>query len=123
MINYDKRIFRSVENMPNGEVSGETLFHYRQSGNRVWATYEGGGVAHGHLIATVSADGTLDMRYHHISPTGALMTGLCRSRLEVLPDGRYRLHESWQWTSGDGSKGMSIVEEVPRQPAATASPV
>ena len=113
-IGYDGRVFKSVANTPNGEVGGDTLFQYHQSGNRVWGTYEGGGVAMGHLIATVAADGALDMRYHHVSPTGALMTGLCRSRLEILPDGRYRLHETWQWTSGDNSRGTSIVEEIRR---------
>ena len=111
-INYDNRIFRSVANTPNGEVGGETLFDYRQEGDLVWGTYEGGGVVAGHLIANVAADGALDMRYHHRSPSGALMTGLCRSRLEILPDGRYRLHEEWQWTSGDKSRGTSVVEEV-----------
>jgi hypothetical protein len=111
-ISYDGRIFRSVANAPNGEVGDGTRFHYRQRGDLVWATYEGGGIAQGHLIAIVAADGALDMRYHHVSPTGALMTGVCRSRLEILPDGRYRLHEDWQWTSGDLSRGASIVEEV-----------
>ncbi len=111
-INYDNRFFRSVANAPNGEVGCETLFHYRQQGDLVWATYEGGGVVAGHLIANVAPDGALDMRYHHHSPTGALMTGLCRSRLEILPDGRYRLHEEWQWTSGDQSRGTSMVEKV-----------
>ena len=110
--NYDNRIFRSVANTPNGEVGGETRFHYRQRGDLVWASYEGGGIAHGHLIATVAADGALDMRYHHRSPTGALMTGVCRSRLEILADGRYRLHEDWQWTCGDLSRGTSIIEEI-----------
>jgi len=113
-VDYDNRVFRSVANTPNGEVGSETLFHYRQAGNRVWATYEVGGIAAGHLIATAGADGALDMRYHHLSPTGALMTGICRSRLEILPDGRYRLHETWQWTSGDLSRGTSIVEEIRR---------
>jgi len=74
----------------------------------VWASYEGGGIAHGHLIAKVA----LDRRYHHRSPSGALMTGVCRSRLEILADGRYRLHEEWQWTSGDMSRGTSVVDEV-----------
>ena len=113
-ISYDNRMFRSVANTPNGEVGGETLFHYRQKGDLVWGTYEGGGVIGGHLIANVGADGALDMRYHHRSPSGALMTGLCRSRLEILADGRYRLHEDWQWTSGDQSRGQSTVEEVRR---------
>ena len=113
-IDYDNRIFKSIATTPNGEVGGETLFHYRQAGSRVWANYEGGGVSAGHLIATADAEGALDMRYHHVSPGGALMTGICRSRLEILPDGRYRLHETWQWTSGDRSRGTSIVEEVRR---------
>lgn len=111
-IDYDRRVFKSVANTPNGEVGGETLFRYRQEGDLVWGTYEGGGVSRGHLIANVAADGALDMRYHHRSPSGALMTGLCRSRLEILPDGRYRLHEEWQWTSGDQSRGQSMVEEI-----------
>jgi hypothetical protein len=42
---------------------------------------------------------------------GELMTGICRSTPEILPDGRIRLHESWQWTSGDESRGFSVVEE------------
>jgi hypothetical protein len=113
-IDYDNRIFKSVANTPNGEVGGETLFHYRQEGDLVWASYAGNGIAAGHLIATVAPDGALDMRYHHRSPSGALMTGLCRSRLEILPDGRYRLYEDWQWTSGDMSRGQSLVEEVRR---------
>ncbi len=116
MIDFDGRLFRSVANSPNGEVSGATLFRYRQHENRVWADYSGGGIEHGHLIAAVGDDGALDMRYHHISPGGALMTGTCRSRLEILPDGRYRLHEDWQWTSADTSRGASIVEEI-REPA------
>jgi hypothetical protein len=40
------------------------------------------------------------------------MTGICRSTPEILPDGRIRLHEKWQWTSGDRSSGESIVEEI-----------
>ena len=111
-VDYDGRCFRPVVNTPNGEVSGETLFRYHQRGALVWATYEGGGITHGHLIATADAAGALDMRYHHVNAGGELMTGRCRSTPERLPDGRLRLHEVWQWTSGDGSAGRSVVEEV-----------
>ena len=44
--------------------------------------------------------------------TGLLRTGTCQATPEVLPDGRLRLHEEWQWTNGDRSVGRSIVEEV-----------
>ncbi len=110
-MDYHGKNFRSISNTPNGEVSGETIFHYRQTSNIVTATYSGGGIATGHLIALVGEDGCLDMRYHHVNIQGELQTGICRSTPEVLEDGRIRLYETWRWTSGDGSEGQSVVEE------------
>ncbi|RYY66598.1 MAG: n-acetylglutamate synthase [Chitinophagaceae bacterium] len=112
MIDYNGRRFRGVSNTENGEVSGDTEFQYRQSGNIVTAIYSGGPILIGHLLATAGESGVLDMRYHHVNTAGELLTGECRSVPELLPDGRLRLHESWRWTSGDGSSGTSIVEEV-----------
>jgi hypothetical protein len=111
-IDYDGRRFRSLRNSETGEVDDQTRFEYRQRDGVVWATYEGGAIRFGTLIATVDPDGVLDMRYHHVNAAGELMTGRCRSTPELLPDGRLRLHERWQWTSGDGSEGESVVEEV-----------
>lgn len=93
-------------------MGADTVFEYRQLDDVAWATYSGGGVRFGTLIATVAADGQLDMRYHHVNNAGVLCTGACRSRPEILPDGRIRLHESWEWTSGREGVGASIVEEV-----------
>ncbi|GAB5519424.1 MAG: hypothetical protein RhofKO_16750 [Rhodothermales bacterium] len=111
-INYDGRTFRAIQNASNGEVSDETRFHYRQEGEVVWATYDGGSVRMGTLVATVDAAGVLNMRYAHVNTEGQLMTGRCQSTPEVLPDGRLRLYERWQWTSGDHSTGESIIEEL-----------
>ncbi len=110
---YDNKFFRSVTNTPNGEVSGDTVFQYHQQDRIVWATYAGGAIVRGFLIATVQDDNSLDMRYQHVNNRGELMTGRCHSTPERLPDGRLRLHERWQWTSGDQSAGTSIVDEVP----------
>ena len=109
---YDNKTFRSVTNTSNGEVSGDTLFHYHQQAAVVWAEYAGGGIERGFLIATLQPDNSLDMRYQHVNAQGELMTGLCLSTPELLTDGRIRLHEQWQWTSGDYSSGESVVEEV-----------
>jgi hypothetical protein len=111
-VDYEGRRFRSVENSATGEVGPETVFDYSQDGGVVSATYEGGGVRSGVLIATADADGNLDARYAHVNASGGLMTGECRSTPEVLSDGRIRLHEEWRWTSGDGSSGRSVVEEI-----------
>ncbi|MDQ3649025.1 MAG: n-acetylglutamate synthase [Acidobacteriota bacterium] len=113
-INYHDRFLISVSNSVSGEVGADTVFHYRQRGAVVWATYEGGQIQFGTLVATVKNDGALDMRYQHVNRDGELMTGNCRSTPELLPDGRLRLHESWHWTSGDGSRGESIIEEITR---------
>ena len=111
-INYNDRFFAPVSNTDNGEVGSATVFHYRQRGDVVWATYEGGGVTFGTLVATVDEEGRLDMRYSHVNRDGRLMTGVCESVPERLPDGRLRLRERWRWTSGDRSRGESTVEEV-----------
>jgi hypothetical protein len=112
-VNYDGRRFAGVHNTPNGQVSSDTIFEYHQRSNGVWAIYEGGNIRKGTLMAVVAPDGALDMRYHHVTTNGDLMTGTCKSTPEVLADGRLRLHEQWQWTSGDGSKGESMIEELP----------
>lgn len=110
--NYDNRRFAGVSNSETGEVSSETIFQYHQENDIVWATYSGGSIRFGTLIATVNANGCLDMRYQHVNQQGELCTGKCVSTPEILPDGRYRLHESWQWTSGNCSAGSSVVEEL-----------
>ena len=109
----DGKVFRSIGNSDNGEVGSDTRFHDRQTGDVVTATYGGGSIVHGHLIAKVREGGVLDMRYHHINDRGELMLGTCRSTPELLPDGRLRFHEEWQWLSGDQSSGRSVIEEVP----------
>lgn len=112
-ISYDNRRFRSVTNSETGEVSFETVFHYHQNADIVWAEYAGGQIERGSLVALVLDDGSLDMRYQHINVRGELMTGRCRSVPEVLSDGRLRMHETWQWTSGNRSTGESVIEEIP----------
>ncbi|WP_343634455.1 n-acetylglutamate synthase [Fluviicola sp.] len=111
-MNYHNKKFRPVSNTPNGETSEETTFHYKQEGNILTCTYSGGQIKCGQLIGLVDTEGNIDIRYHQINAKGILMTGTCYSKPEILSDGRIRLHESWQWTSGDQSKGNSVLEEI-----------
>ncbi|WP_186756744.1 n-acetylglutamate synthase [Echinicola salinicaeni] len=111
MFNYDNRTFRSISNSDNGEVSSETVFHYSQEGEILTARYSGGEIVKGHLIGKVDQNGVINMRYHHINQAGELMTGKCISTPEMMGNGKLRLHESWEWTSGDLSKGTSMIVE------------
>ncbi|WP_375444807.1 n-acetylglutamate synthase [uncultured Fibrella sp.] len=109
---YNNKTFRAVSNSGNGETSAETIFHYKQVGNVLMAEYSGGRIVAGHLLGLVDEAGQLDFRYHQINTDGQLMTGQCQSVPEQLPNGKIRLHETWQWTSGDQSSGTSVVDEV-----------
>lgn len=76
------------------------------------AVYKGGQIVSGHLIGLVDEKGNIDMRYHQVNTKGELATGVCHSKPELLPNGKIKLHENWHWTSGDRSKGKSILKEV-----------
>jgi len=111
-MNYHDKKFRPISNTENGETSNETLFHYKQDGNILTSEYAGGKIKYGHLIGLVDNTGKIEMRYHQVNEKGELMTGICSSTPEMLANGKIRLHESWEWTSGDRSKGESIIEEI-----------
>lgn len=111
-INYHNKRFRTVSNTANGETSEETIFEYKQTGQILSATYSGGQIEQGHLLGIVHKNGSIDLRYHQINKNGNLMTGICFSTPEILENGKIRLHETWEWTSGDLSKGQSILEEM-----------
>ena len=111
-MNYNKKRFRSISNSDNGETSHETVFEYHQNQNILTAEYKGGEIKQGHLIGIVDADGNIEMRYHQINTKNKIMTGKCFSTPEIMNNGKIRLHESWEWTSGDYSKGNSILEEI-----------
>lgn len=112
MIDYNDRIFRSVSTTVNDEITGDTIFYYRQQDFQVTATYSGGNITDGVLTANADESGNLCMRCQHSNNNGQFLTGICFSTPELLPNGKIRLHEKWQYTCGDFSQGQSVLEEV-----------
>lgn len=96
----------------NSEVSSDTIFAYKQNGNILTCNYSSDHILSGHLIGIVESNGHINMRYHQINKKNELMTGVCYSKYEIAASGKIRLYEKWQWTSGDLSKGESILEEI-----------
>ncbi|WP_299103551.1 n-acetylglutamate synthase [uncultured Winogradskyella sp.] len=111
-INYNNKRFSPVQNSENAETTPETVFKYKQKGNILTSEYNGGQIVYGHLIGLVDENGNIEMRYHQVNKKGELMTGICCSKRELLPNGKIRLYEDWKWTSGDKSSGKSILEEI-----------
>jgi len=111
-INYHNRIFRGVTITPNGQVSGETIFHYKQDQQTLTATYKGGLILEGYVLGRVREDNSLQFVYHHMDIEGNLFNGFCESIPELLAGGRIRLHEKWHWTHGGHGNGESVVDEI-----------
>lgn len=80
--------------------------------NLLWAEYSGGDILKGSLIGTVLCNGELDFVYHHMNQNMQIKTGKCHSVPTVQENGKIELSEQWQWTTGDCSKGESLLVEV-----------
>lgn len=106
----DGRRFATPGQAPGGEVDADTVFDYHQDGDLVWARYAGGAVRLGHLVG-VRRDEMIEFRYSQLNTSGETSNGFCRSIIEVLADGRLRLHETWRWESRPGH-GTSVVDEL-----------
>lgn len=111
-INYNGRKFSVVQNSSEGDVDTKTVFHYHQQDMYLWGHYFGAKVEAGVILGKVLDDSILDFRYWHYDQEGNLKQGKCRSTPTILEDGRIRLTEEWQWTSGIQAKGSSIIEEI-----------
>ena len=110
-INLHNKKFKALENSNNGEVSSSTIFHYRQNGKVISATYTGGDIIQGFLVGKV-VENHLEFTYQHINLKMELMTGKCISIPLTLPDGKIQLEEKWEWTCRDYSKGTSLLIEI-----------
>ncbi|MEV3871420.1 hypothetical protein [Streptomyces sp. NPDC049906] len=106
----DGRVFAPVVEQAPGQVGPRTRFAYHERDGVVWAEYAGGEVVRGHLVGTRDGD-RLDFRYVQLRTDGTTACGRCTSEVLVLPDGRLRLLETWEWESGPG-RGTSVVEEL-----------
>ncbi|SHF62406.1 GNAT family N-acetyltransferase [Dysgonomonas macrotermitis] len=109
--NLNNRLFTSVSNSDNGEVSGETLFNYYQENKILWAHYSGGDIEKGYLVGKFTDADRIYFTYQHINTEGDIRIGECRSKLVRLGDDRIRMYESWKWLNGDMAAGESVVEE------------
>jgi hypothetical protein len=105
----DGRVLRAAGAVAGGEVTPDTEFRFRQAGDLVWGRYSGGGIRLGFLVGTSDGE-TVSFRYTQLNAAGETAAGRSTDRIEVLPDGRVRLHETWAWDSREGS-GTSVLEE------------
>ena len=111
MINLNNKKFRAISNTDNGELSKDFIFHYKQTGNVLTCLYKGEEIVEGQLLGVILEDNSINIRYQQINIKGEIRTGICQSKIIVQASGKIRIEENWQWTSGNKSKGFSVLEE------------
>ncbi|MGI9545033.1 MAG: n-acetylglutamate synthase [Cyclobacteriaceae bacterium] len=101
-----------MSNSKNGEVSIETVFHYRQEGELVSATYKGGSVMSGSIVGLWRESEQLDLLYHCLTNEGELKAGKAQALASVMDNGKIKLSLDWQWLTSDQSSGKSEYVEI-----------
>ena len=106
---HDRR-FVTVGN-PHGVIGADTVFHYRVDGPMISATYQGGRVHAGHVIARATGADTIETLYHSLTTDGELLSGWSRGRVGTDAAGRTTLAFEWGWLSGAEGGGESHYVE------------
>ncbi|GAA2894870.1 hypothetical protein GCM10010517_59590 [Streptosporangium fragile] len=109
MIDYNGRRF-TTGGVPPEEKHPVAL--YRQDGDLLWGEFAGGHARRGTLTGVCAPDGSLDFAYCMVLDDGAVVSGHCHSVPEMLPDGRVRLHETWERYGDHADSGTSLLEEI-----------
>lgn len=109
MIILANKKFRLTANSNVRDIGTNTIFTLNQEGDLLVGKYEGGKVLHGNFLAKLVGHSTFEKHFHHYNNKGALVSGVSKGTIEVLPDGRLRLREFWNEDSKDGD---AIYDEV-----------
>lgn len=109
-MNLDGLSFQVRATASVGVVSTDTRLHLIQRGCRIFGRYEGGSIVRGRLVGRVS-NYDLTFRYAQREREGGIHGGRSRCVLEVLSDGRIRIHEHFAWKTRDGT-GTNVFEQV-----------
>lgn len=110
MTSLDGRTFSPPDDVTGGDVGVSTVFHFHQEDDMVWAEYAGGRVRKGFLVGHTNGV-YAEFRYAQLLTDGTTANGWSRDRIELLADGRVRLHEAWRWESKIGA-GTSVLDEA-----------
>ncbi|MGB5647005.1 hypothetical protein [Muriicola sp.] len=105
-IDFHNKRFALIENSEKGTVNKDTVFEFQQTGDLVTATYYGGPIKLGKIIALLKKD-TLDMRYHCVTSENELKAGKAMAKISHTDLGKIKLTLRWEWLDSSNEKGIS----------------
>jgi hypothetical protein len=110
VLTLDGTTMRVAKTATQGVVSTETTLTFTQRGDLVEAHYCGGTIVVGRLLGRLTGT-VVTFCYIQVDVDGHTDAGSSVGTIDVLPDGRLRLTESFKWfTRPDG--GTNVFEEI-----------
>jgi hypothetical protein len=110
MNNLNGKRMRVANTSSSGVVSADTALTLEQRGDLVQGHYEGGTIVAGRLLGRSSGT-ELRFCYVQVDTAGHTDAGTSVGTIDVLPDGRLRLTESFTWFTRPDS-GSNVFEEI-----------
>lgn len=107
-----KRFFAQA-NTANGTIDTDTQMHFTEDADVIIATYSGGSIVTGHVLARWSGEMRIDMCYHCLTASDAIQAGKAKAYFDRTSDGRLAMRLDWQWLTGDRTKGESYWVAAP----------
>lgn len=96
----------------NGVVDRDTIFHFSQNMNFVYAKYSGGKIRKGFLVGNLNGY-DFEFSYCQQQLNGVLDCGISKATFSYI-DSKLRMTECFEWASRPGQSGINIFEEVSR---------
>ncbi len=109
--NFNNKTFKLLANSSKGKATDETVFHYQQQDDRVTATYSGGSIVIGTIIARLSGD-RLHMLYQCLTTDQELMAGKATAEIRLNEQAKIHLKLHWQWLEDKERNGISEYVEI-----------
>jgi len=106
---FHNQKMNAVKTASNGVVNHETIFHFKESDDKITAEYAGGRIRQGYLTGKI-IEGKLAFQYAQMHEDGEKDGGHSVCDIEILPDARIQLVEHFVWSEGTGT---NIIEELP----------
>lgn len=111
MMDYNNKVFTCKTGPDDKDITRETLFISRQTGEIVQVKYFGGNVKYGEIIGLINKQGNLQGSFSHSNSSSQSTAGVCTMMPKIMKDTRIVLHVKWSGADGRNIETEWIMEE------------
>ena len=107
-MNLQGKSFRAVKNSDNGSINSDTIMNFTKESEIILGNYSGGTILSGQVIAKRISETEIQMLYQGATISCEIQSGKAHAYFGYNEQKQFEMRLSWQWLTGDQSKGESI---------------